>query len=240
VAATAAELGYEADAREYEALGLSIAEAFNARFLDERTGRYAEGSQTAQAIALWFGIVPEARREAVLAALIEDIRSHDGHLDTGTMGTAALQHVLPDLGQAELMYEIATQTTFPSWGDQINRGATAVWETWGGSPGFSRNMKLFALIERFLYRDVAGLAPAMPGWERLTIRPRLTQRLSHARAQVQTVRGVAGVAWRRSAAGVELELEVPASSTAELWLPDGTRRELGGGRHQFLSGSPTA
>jgi alpha-L-rhamnosidase len=236
VARVAGVLGDAAGAREHEALAEQIRDAFNARFFDADAASYATGSQTARLLPLWFGIVPAEHRARAVAGLVEQIREHDDrHLWTGTMGTAALQHVLPAEGHAELLYEMATQTTFPSWGHQIAQGATTVWETWGGQPGFSRNMKLMASISTFLFQDVAGLAPAAPGWERIRVAPKLTGVLAHARARVRTVRGEAAVAWRVADGRLELEVDVPATATAEVWLPDGERRELAGGSHRITA-----
>jgi alpha-L-rhamnosidase len=240
VAAAAEALERDEDARTYGELTDQIRVAFNDRFFDPEGATYATGSQTSLALPLWFGIVPEDDRDRVLATLVRRIREvDDGHLETGTMGTAALQQVLGEAGAADAMYGIATQTTYPSWGDQIERGATTVWETWGGDPDFSRNMKLMASVEKFLFRDVAGLTPAAPGWARIRVRPRLTHLLSHAAARVETPRGVAAVGWRSENGRLRLRIEVPSTSTAEVWLPGttpqnaGERRELGGGVHEF-------
>ena len=248
VAKSARVLGRTEDAAQFAGVAAEVKDAFTKRFLNADSATYDSGSQTAAALALWLGLVPDEHRAAVLAALVADIERRDWHLDTGTMGTAALQHVLP----AEVMHRLATQTTFPSWGHQIAMGATTIWETWGGDPTFSRNMKLLVATEKFLFHDVAGLAPAAPGWSRIRVRPQLTGVLAHASAQVRTPRGVAAVEW--SADPLQLTVTVPASSTAEVWLPagsvpcvDGTapadatthpdsvRFEVGGGTHRITT-----
>ena len=234
VARAAEVLGDHACASEHRALAGDIAKSFNARFLDPATGSYGTGSQTSRLLPLWFGLVPDEHRGRVVQGLAEEIGDRDNaHLWAGTMGTAALQRVLPDAGLADLMYQIATQTTYPSWGHQIENGATTVWEAWGGSPGFSRNMKLMASIVTFLYQDVAGLAPAAPGWERIRVAPKLTRTLTHARARVRTVRGDVAVSWRVADGELHLTVEVPATSTADVWLPDGQRSELAAGSHRM-------
>lgn len=234
VAQTAEIVGDAAAARELRELADAIRTAFNARFFDPATGSYATGSQTSRLLPLWFGLVPDDDRARAVKGLEEEIRDRDGtHLWTGTMGTAALQRVLPEVGLAGLMYEIATQTTYPSWGHQVAEGATTVWETWGGNQGFSRNMKLMSSIATFLFRDVAGLAPAAPGWERIRIEPKLTETLTHASASVQTVRGEAAVSWRASDGEFQMDVRVPASSTADVRLPNGEKRELAGGTHHL-------
>ncbi|WP_131735451.1 alpha-L-rhamnosidase [Actinomadura roseirufa] len=219
VARAAGAVGEDDDARYYGELAEEIRAVFNDRFLDTATGRYATGSQTAQALPLWFGLVPGEHRDRVGRALIERIEADGGHLSTGTMGTAALQNVLAGIGAADVMYGIATKTTYPSWGEQVELGATTIWETWGGDPTFSRNMKLMAMIEKFLFNDVAGLAPADPGWRRIRVRPSLTHRLTHAGAALRTPRGEAAVDWRTGEDDLRLVVRVPSTSEAEIWLP---------------------
>ncbi|WP_219506127.1 alpha-L-rhamnosidase [Nonomuraea ceibae] len=237
VARAAAVVGEDDDARMYQEVAESIKRAYNDRFLDAATGRYATGSQTAQAMSLWLGLVPEEHRERVGRVLVERIESDGGHLATGTMGTAALQNVLGEIGAADVMLGIAVKTSYPSWGQQVERGATTIWETWGGDAGFSRNMKLMAMIEKFLFNDVAGLAPAAPGWRRIRVRPALTHRLTRAGARLRTARGEAAVAWESSGDVLRLEVQVPATSEAEVWLPVTGAGELtGDGRTLWRSG----
>ena len=128
--------------------------------------------------------------------------------------------MLADAGHAEVMYEIATQTTHPSWGYQVEHGATTVWETWGDNPpDGSLNMKMFGAVERFLYRDVAGIGLAAPGWKEVVVKPALTHRLDRARASLETPRGRVAIDWRKEGDRLLLDLEVPATSRADVWLP---------------------
>lgn len=218
-ARAAAVVGEDGDARHYNDLAEAIRTAFNDRFLDTATGRYATGSQTAQAMPLWFGLVPDGHRERAGRVLLDRIEADGGRLSTGTMGTAALQNVLAEIGGADVMYGIASSTTYPSWGHQVAQGATTIWETWGGDPTFSRNMKLMAMIEKFLFNDVAGLAPAEPGWRRIRVRPALTHRLGRASARLRTARGDAGVDWHAADGVLDVVVQVPATSEAEISLP---------------------
>jgi alpha-L-rhamnosidase len=238
IVASSAELLAKPEASSLRALAESIKASFARAFYDPATGQYATGSQTSLAMPLWLGLVPDEQRERVGANLVARITGPDrSHLTTGAMGTAALEHVLADVGGADAMYDIATQLDYPSWGDQIRQGATTVWEAWGGVSGVgddpavfgldfdvdriqtSRNMKLMCAVTRFLYADVAGIAPAAPGWARIQVRPALTHRLTRGRARVVTAHGDAAISWTRDAERLEVELTVPATSVAEVVLP---------------------
>ena len=219
VADSAAVLGRPDDAARYRALSDAIRDAFNRRFLDPATGRYGGGSQTSQALALDLGLVPADHEATALAALVDDIEGpHDGHLSTGIIGAGALQHVLPEHGHGEVMYRIATQTTYPSWGHTIANGATTVWESFEGGI-LSLNMKMFCSVAVFLYRYVAGIAPAARGFRELVVKPRLLGDLTGAAASVATVNGTVGSRWTRGVDTLQLEVSVPVNCSARVAVP---------------------
>jgi len=224
------------EARKYRDLGEEIRKAFNRRFLDPETCQYAAGSQTANAIALLFGLVPEAHKSRVVENLVTNIeRIRQGHLSTGMLGTNALVQVLPRHNAGDVMHRIATQTTYPGWGYMIAQGATTLWETWDGNPEtqLSRNMKLFGSIDKFFYREIAGISPAAPGFKSITIRPRSFGDIRHAKASLKTVRGKLSVVWERTEESFTLALNIPANARADVHLPKlgmGSVRISEGGR----------
>ena len=116
-------LGKEDEARSYGRLAGQIRDAINRRWFDPAGGRYATGSQTANAFALALGIVPEGHADAVLAALVDAIeRRHGGRLHTGNTGTTCLIDVLPSHGHGALLHRIATQTEYPAGATWCARG----------------------------------------------------------------------------------------------------------------------
>ena len=110
-------LGNSADAASYSQLATQIKDAFNHEFLDAKTGNYANGTQTANALPLFLDMVPKDQRGAVAGNLNNDILyRHDTHLTTGFIGVRYLMPVLTQLQHSDLAYDLAVQTTFPSWG----------------------------------------------------------------------------------------------------------------------------
>ncbi len=74
-------LGNAADAQSYSRLAGQIKEAFNRQFLSGATSSYAEGTQTANSMALFLDLVPQDHRNNVLGSLTNDIvYRHDTHL----------------------------------------------------------------------------------------------------------------------------------------------------------------
>ena len=215
-------LGKTNDAQHYSSLAEQIKKAFNQKFFHPATKQYATGSQTSNALPLYLGLVPKENREAVVRNLVNDILvTHQGHLSTGIVGLNALEQALPEYGRADVMYTIATQTSWPSWGYLLQQGATTLWETWegDGEREYSLNMKMFGNTEKFFYKDLAGISPASPGYQQISVKPRLVGDLRYARAAVKTIRGLASVDWRKSRTSFTMRLIIPVNSTARIHIP---------------------
>ncbi len=213
-------LGHSDDARHYAKLAEEISQAFNKEFFDVTAGQYGTGSQTANALPRYFGMVPPSQQQAVVSRLARDITvNHQGHLSTGIIGTNALEQTLVEHGLAEVMYGIVTQTTFPSWGYQVRRGATTISETWEGEPSHSMNMKMFGSTEKFFYKDLAGIAPAAPGFRRITIRPRVVGDLTWVKASLGTAGGPVAVHWGKGKGSLAMHVTIPVNATAKVSVP---------------------
>ena len=212
--------GRDNDYKHYSALAEKIKEAFNREFFNKETNQYATGSQTANALALHLGMVPEERQKAVIKNLVDDIViNHKGHLSTGIIGANALEQALPEHGAADVFYRIATRTTWPSLGYQVKKGATTIWETWEVNETHSLNMKMLASVEKFFYKDLAGLNPAGAGYKEITIKPQIVGDLTNASASVKTVRGMAAVDWKKDDNSFDMKVTIPVNSTAKVSIP---------------------
>ncbi len=213
-------LGKSDDAKRYSELAENIKDAFNMEFLDEDTNQYATNSQTSNSLPLYMGIVPEGREKAVAKNLVEDIiATHNGHLSTGIIGTNSLEQALPEYGWANVMYEITTQTTFPSWGYEVLKGATTIWETFEYCPQHCLNMKMFASVEVFLYKCLAGISPAGPGYREIAIKPHIMDDLKDVSASIETVRGLTSSNWVKDGSGLRLDVTIPVNSQAKVSVP---------------------
>ena len=207
------------DHEEYTQLAESIKGAFNERFLDKESNQYGTGSQTSNAVSLHFAMVPPRQEQAVLDNLVDNIlKKHEGHLAAGTIGANALEHALGQYGRADVMYEIATKTTCPSWGYTIANGATTVWESFEVNC-HSLNMKQFGSTEVFFYRDIVGIGLTAPGFRRIKIQPQVVGNLTHGEASINTVRGPAAVRWQKDDRSLNLMAMIPVGSDAKVHVP---------------------
>jgi alpha-L-rhamnosidase len=217
-------LGKTKDAKRYRKLSDSIATAYNKKFFNANTNLYGTDStyQTYQILALSFDLVPENHRKAVLQTIVDDINKRDGHLNTGIIGTKYLWSVLANSGHADLAYRIATQTTYPSYGFWLDKGATTLWEKWSGQA--SHNHQMFGTVDEFFYKFLAGLrAPTdqgtSRGYKHIRIKPFVPDDLSSVEASLETVNGKVASEWENQGESLSLQVTVPVNTTAEICVP---------------------
>ena len=173
MAKIAALLGHAGDAARYTALAGRESAAFNRRFWNPEKNFYDNGSQTANAMPLALGIVPEDRRAAVLQHIVDDIRAHDDHVTTGEVGHPYLLRALMQAGRSDIVLATLERKDSPSYGAQIAAGATSLTESWNGKARSSQDHFMLGGAEEWFYRGIGGIDFDMSRSvdERITIRP---------------------------------------------------------------------
>jgi alpha-L-rhamnosidase len=217
----AAALGQDAAAAEAAALAESIKSAFNARFLQPGTGRYAAATQAAQAFALYMGLVPAHEAQSALHVLVQAVQEKRGHLDTGIFGTKYMLNALTALGRADVAYEIVNQRTFPGWGWMLENGATTLWEHWEFSDNtYSHNHPMFGSVSEWFYKALAGinLASDAAGFDRIIFGPQPVGDLTWVKASHDSIRGKITSEWTRHGNGFKLKVRVPVGASATVIL----------------------
>lgn len=224
----AAVLGKSGDAQACAQLAAQIKEAFNRSFFNPNTKTYANGSQTAQAMALYLDLVPKKQTASVAFNLYKDIvYYHNTHLTTGFIGVKYVLPILTRLGYVDLAYDLATQTTYPSWGYMIANGATTLWELWQSKAGPSMNSQnhpMFGSIGAWFYQALAGINtdPKGAGYWHILIQPQMTRDLTSVSATVETVRGLVTSSWTHFPGSITLDVTIPVGSEARIVIPRDT------------------
>ena len=222
VLAQAAQLlGNAADAGKYNGLADEIRNAFNKRFFDPAKKLYATGSQCANAIPLVMGLVEPANRQAVLDAIVQDVRAHGNAVTAGDIGYRYLLRALAEGGRSDVICDMNNQSEKPGYGYQLNMGATSLTEAWNASRSSSQDHLMLGQIVEWFYHDLAGIQcdPASPGFRHVLIHPQPAGDVTWAKASYDSVRGKISVDWKRGAAGFELLVSIPAGSTATVFVP---------------------
>ena len=232
------------DEQKYSDLFNQIRAAFNRQFVRPR-GKIDQGSQTSQVLALHMKLLPDDQVEPAVKRLVADIEAHKWHLTTGFLGTPYLLPVLSESGHGDVAYRLLLQTTYPSWGYMIARGATTMWERWNGDQMMgdptmnSYNHYAYGAVAAWLYRYVAGIDedPQDPGFHRILLHPQFDERIGEVDATYDSPYGAIRSHWKMTDNLTIWSVVIPSNTTALLHIPAQTASKLvEGGRN--ISQSP--
>ncbi|AKJ64613.1 alpha-L-rhamnosidase [Kiritimatiella glycovorans] len=217
IARAAARLQMEREAARYAARAREIAASFRREFLHE-DGTVANGTQTAQACALYHELVPEENRAAVVEKLVDAVEAADGHPDTGIFGARYLLRVLSAHGRHELACRLVLQKTYPGYGWWMEQGYTTLPESW--SVDRSANHIMFGDVSAWFYAHIAGIRPLeeAPGFARFRLEPKACEALTRAKAAYLCPYGEIVSDWSRRGDEVEYRFVIPPGTSAELVL----------------------
>ena len=219
----AALLGKKEDEAYFRALAEDIRQAFIKEFINEETGLVAGDCQTSYAAVLYFGLFPEKLRETLVKRLVQHVKEKDNHLDCGILGTKYIFSALSENGHCDLAFEVATATTYPSYGDWIAKGATTMWEMWNGVD--SHNHHMFASIIDWFFGFLAGIRPC---GDKVQVKPCFPKGLTGVKASHNGIL----VSWKKEGETYLVEVEIPYGTSGELFLA-GERFALSPGRYVF-------
>jgi hypothetical protein len=216
-------LGHVADADRYGALAEHVREAFNRTFFDPKTGQYSTGSQTAQAMPLVMDICPRAERARVLEHLVDDVTRRGNQQTAGDIGYHYLVRALLEAGRSDVLFAMTNRSDPPSYGAQLERGATSLTEAWDADPNSSQNHCMLGHIEEWFY---AGLAGIEADFDHISIKPQPVGDLTWVKTWHDTVRGRVESSWKKDSASFELTVRIPANATATVFLPARSREQV--------------
>lgn len=212
----------EDDFKFYSDLASKIADAINAKYLDQETGIYGSGFQTELSAPLVWGIVPENMKAKVAENLANRVIADNKHLDVGLLGTKTILNALSENGYADLAYEVAAQEDFPSWGNWIVNGSTTLFENWplDAKSDISQNHIMFGEIGAWYFKALGGIKPdaSQPGFRNVLLEPHFVKGLDSFSASHTGPFGEIQSSWKRSGNKVSYELVIPANSSATLKL----------------------
>ncbi|MCK5066806.1 MAG: family 78 glycoside hydrolase catalytic domain [Bacteroidales bacterium] len=215
-AKTARVLGIEGDVEEYKALAEKTRKAFYKRFYDADAGSY--GDAGGNILALKMG-VPDEQYEKVVEALKAGLKKSGGHLDTGIIGTRFFFEVLAEHGLNQLAYEALNKRTEPSFGHWIELGSTTSREKW--DTGGSHNHPMFGGGLVWFYRNLAGMQadPWEPGYRHMIFKPQPVDELEYVTYSNRTPYGEGGITWKNSEGSFSMDVTVPVSCQASVYVP---------------------
>ncbi len=219
LAQAAAEIGLAGDAARYSLLATNIGTAFNNTYYSSANGYYATGSQTAQSLPLYLGIVNPTNQASVLSALVANVNSQG--LTSGDIGHRYLLRALADMGRSDVVYNLHSGTNDPGYGYILSQGATALTEAWDANPNDSQDHFMLGHITEWFYHDLGGIQydPVSPGFQHVIIKPAFVGGITWVNASYASVRGVITNNWTLANNVATINVTIPVGSTGSIYLP---------------------
>ena len=242
---TARELGRDADVDRWTALAAKIKNGFLTHYVHD-DGTILSDCATVYALAICFGLLDHDQQIAAGKRLAEIVAERNYTISTGFAGTPFVTWALSQTGHVDHAYRLLLEDACPSWLYTVSMDATTIWERWDSmlpdgsiNPGDMTSFNHYALgaVADWLYKIVAGIQPATPGYDTIRLTPTPGLGLDWANGAIDTRHGRIECGWRRTTDGYTIDVVIPNATSAELQLPDGAIHTLAAGAHNFACGS---
>ena len=193
--------------------------------IDTQAAMAIGNCQTSQALGIEFDIFTEEEKPRAFENLVRIIHQHDDFMDVGMIGARYLFHVLSKYGQSDLAFKMITRPEWPSYGNWIARGATAMWEDFvrPESKQNSKNHHFFGDISAWFIRYIAGVKPnpAMASIDEVEFSPCFLSALDRAKAHFDAPKGRVEAAWKRDGEKIILSVTLPEGMYGKMKLETG-------------------
>ena len=206
-------LGQSGRSAHAEAFAEELRRDLRKKYIDPAACVAESGCQTAQSMALYYGLFEPAEIGRAREYLVRTVHENGDFLDVGILGARVLFRELTKAGEAELAYSMVTRPEYPSYGHFIEAGLTAIpesFEVGSETPGNgSANHHMYCDFKGWFISDIAGLH-----WENcesrtLLVDPHFITKLAFAEGTFDSPFGGICVRWAREGENVRLSVEAP-------------------------------
>jgi alpha-L-rhamnosidase len=214
-------LGRNEDAAQFEKRASSVKASFNEKFFNNETKQYGMGSQTANAMALYMGLVEPVNKETVIENLVKEIRSRKNALTAGDIGYRYLLQALEDAGRSDVIFDMNSRSDVPGYGYQLAHGATALTESWQAYPSVSNNHFMLGHLMEWFYSGLAGIkqADTSAAYKKIIIAPEVVGDVTWVKASYHCPYGMIRSEWKKSENSFDIWVEIPVNASAWIYFP---------------------
>lgn len=203
-----------------------VYEEYNSQFLDDQTGRYANGSQACQAMSLMAGLVPEQYEKKAISQLRDEVVKRGYAITAGDVGHPYLVAALMKYGMNDLLNKMTNITDRPGYGYQVKNGATTLTEEWDGPdpnrPHGSQNHLMLGSIDEWFFAGLGGIGSIRTNQEfnHVTICPHIAENMDFCKVQMKHPYGIIGVSWEKAGETTTVTVTIPPNTTATICTED--------------------
>jgi hypothetical protein len=222
IAKTAKKLGFEKDLNKYTKLAEKVRTALLEKYYDQKSGVFSTGSQTAYAMSLYTGIIPEAEKEKVFNNLIESIINNDYALTSGDIGYHFLVRVLSENGRSDVLYKMNNRSDRPGYGYQLKKGATALTESWAALTNVSNNHMMLGHLMEWFYSGLGGIYQDenSVAYREIIIAPKPVGNIKWVNCSYNSQKGLISSKWKIDKNKFTLNIEIPKDAVAKIVIPE--------------------
>jgi alpha-L-rhamnosidase len=197
------------EVREWKALMEEVRGDFLETYYNQQNKTVATGSQCALALGLYFRLVPDQDRDAVLANLVRSVEQNQYRPSTGEVSFRYLVLSLAEAGRSDVVYRMINRTDPPGYGCMLRQhGLQTLSERWD-RPGSSLNHCMFGHIQEWFQKYLLGIrqVPGCIGYEKVLIDPFIPDNLEWAKGSFDSPNGRIEVSWVRKGNTVEVTVK---------------------------------
>ena len=160
-----------------------------------------------------------------------------GRFDTGIFGTEIVSRVLFERGDSELAVKLLTSEDLISFEGMRRSGGTTIWEYWPQKDAWrSYNHPMFGAVVAHLFDYLLGIGQeaGTVGYEKVVIRPQLTEKLNRVSGSRTVPGGKISVSYEKIGDSVEWVIIIPENMEV-IFVFNGEERHLASGENRFAT-----
>ncbi len=218
------------DAERYRAECAAIKRAIQQEYFDASQGRFSQESNSSRT---WLcrSCWTLCRMKIVRRCCRQPGRRHSGDAKRPPrfrrLGGALYTRRLVRERRSDLIYKMATRTTWPGWGDMPEQGRH---DTLGAlAAGRLEHPQLVPLNRLLVLQRTAGIRPdpEAAGFKRVLIEPQMAPGIRWVRASYDSIHGPLAVEWKAEDARLSIDVSISPNATARVALPASIEAESG-------------
>ena len=190
---------------------------------------FSGNTQTAYANAIYMHMLPDSLIQIAGKYLNQLIEENNGYLTTGFLGVKPLLPALSETGYTNTAYQLLLNTKYPSWGYEIDNGATTIWERWDSytkGKGFqdagmnSFNHYSFGSVCEWMFQFMAGIRSDGTAYKNIIIKPDIPKdKIKFVNASINTMNGKIESSWKLEGGRLIMNVVIPVNTIAEIYIP---------------------
>jgi len=233
-------LGYKKEIPKFVAQSSGLANTINEKHYNAEKKYYPSkkddyATHTGNAMALIFGVAPEADKQAISDAIVKSSKENfHSFMNAGNFGIYRVLKALADNGNAEYAFQLLDKKGEHSFDWQFSKlGVTTIWETipvcsQDFNPHGNHNMIFQGAYDQFFYECIAGISvmKEFPGFKKTLFHPRFFKYLDWAKATLDTPYGIIKSDWKKENNKVIWNITIPANAFGKIIIPEDAKNIL--------------